>query len=78
MIVNPVFNKSGKGMNSILNNQPEKTNTGIVKCCVCIQEPKLQTCLEGRKIYGRVHVGTVCQNARQISWLYTLINDNFR
>ena len=31
MIINPVFIKSGKGLNSILKNQKEKLNTRAAK-----------------------------------------------
>ena len=49
MIVNPVFSKSGKWLNSILKNQTEKHK----KMSQTVHmKPKLQTYLKGGKIDG--------------------------
>ena len=44
MIVNPVFSKSGKGLNSILNNQTLKTSQKCRK--VLDKKPELQSLKE--------------------------------
>ena len=50
MIVNPVFKKSCKGLNSILKNETKTDQTYRKQL---YKKPKLQTCLKGGKIAER-------------------------
>ena len=47
MFVNPVFSKSGKGLNSFKKKIKQKNRSKIK---VLQKKPKLQTCLKGGKI----------------------------
>ena len=52
MIINLLFCKSGKGINSILKNQTEKPNTNVAESCVNVQETLSLTLFERQKISG--------------------------
>ena len=65
MILNPIFSRSGEGLNS-----DKKTEYKLRK--VLHKKLKLQTYLKGGKIFGRV------SKSPSITWAYTLIKDNFR
>ena len=64
MIVNPISNNTGKGLNSILKNQREKPNTNVAKCCGYTQETPN---FERRENFR------TCQKGRQTTWVYPLI-----
>ena len=69
MIVNPVFSKSGKGLNFILEikqiNRPKTFQTAS-------QETQTSNLFERREISGRA------PKARRITCVYILMNNNFR
>ena len=72
MIVNLLFSKSGKGLNSILKNPTEKLMKNVA-LLVLHKKPKLQTCLKGGKIVEHVTKKPAKLNNSSI---YTVINDN--
>ena len=61
MILNPLFSKSGKGLNSSLKHPIEKPNKNSAKLH---KKPKFQTCFKGKKSSGPA------SKALQITWVY--------
>ena len=64
MIVNPVFTKSGKGLNFIL-----KRNKNVSNCCT--RNPNFKLALKAEELQD-------VWKSPPNTWVYTLINDNFR